>query len=1278
MKISACYIVRNEEKNIENNLKIMQNLVDEIIIVDTGSTDSTIKIAQNYDVQIFNYKWQNDFAAARNFALSKSTGKWIIFLDADEFIIEITKENLINLLLENDKNDILLIKLVNIDASNNNQYIDEFWAPRIFKNSNDIKYRGIIHEQLIHINEKFLKINTISENIVKILHTGYSTETITKKAKRNLMLLKNLPDNEQTAMSLIELAEAYNLVGDKNNALKYSNMAIAKGRQNITYASRPYRILISLLEEQKADRKVIKKAVEIAMYDFPELPDFFAEYAKNLSLEYEYEQAITYMQQAIKKRIEYEGIEPSLFNNVLNDIAIKSIEKWHNIVRLATNIKISVCGIVKNEEKNIQKWYKYAQKYADEIIVVDTGSTDNTIKILDHAAISLYYYQWHNDFAAAKNFALDKANGDWVVFLDADEYFSNDSIMKVRKTIAKNQLENDDIDGILCLKINIDVDSNNEISRMDDLRIFRNKKNLYYQGNIHEQLFKNNEIINLKKDQQIIIYHTGYSTKLSYSKAKRNLAILLAGKYHNNEVPWHYLADCYYGLGEFEKSIKCVKKYLEQDYYYVQNGENNIWRNYINAMILLKKPQQEIFNIIMQAIEKFPNYADFYGFAGIFYFKLGKYRQAKKYLLQAKAIFNKYNKKNDQGTSFAADLPKIEEYLQEIAEFNIGKKIKISACTIAKNSENDIKKWLESIKKINCDEIIVVDTGSVDKTVEIAKAAGAVVYNFKWQEDFAAAKNFALNKADGNWIIFLDTDEYFADGTDIKSFIKNNIDENIDTISCCMINIDMENSGKELNRFMQLRIFRNSPDIFYEGKIHEQLKKRNSRLKIIAANNVVIYHTGYSQNKFLQKMQRNLKMLNEEICSTGEKDIHYRYLADCYYALEKYTKAIDYYQKHLQTGLKSENDNESEIYFNLIDAMVREKYDYKQILATIEIALSVFKDYPEFFAQAGAIYFSIKRYDMAKKNFEKAMEVYKKAENKLRTSNFRTLLTMNYTYLAQIYFYENNMQTALAYIDKVLAKDRFNYKNLCFLIDNFTKLGIKEIKEYLAKYYQEDVQDISFISEQCFAVGNIELFKYYSEYLARKFSVYTEKWKAWQLIMTEDKNKTVDNLLMQAVEKIQSLAVSILLMNELDDKYQNVLPEKIWNNLSAYYNKSTLTEDDFDGYISLLPVVSLRTDDKILQRYINMGKIFSLNSRCKIADILCGQEKWQQIKFFLADIVRENNNINYIFLQGKAAYYSKEWELANKCFKQAIDNDFNKEEAKSYLVWIEDRIMGKW
>ena len=98
--ISLCMIVKNEEKDLARCLDSVCGLVDEIIIVDTGSTDGTVEIAQRYQVQLEKIEWPGNFAIARNMSLKKAVSDWILVLDADEYLDPASSEILKAVLAE--------------------------------------------------------------------------------------------------------------------------------------------------------------------------------------------------------------------------------------------------------------------------------------------------------------------------------------------------------------------------------------------------------------------------------------------------------------------------------------------------------------------------------------------------------------------------------------------------------------------------------------------------------------------------------------------------------------------------------------------------------------------------------------------------------------------------------------------------------------------------------------------------------------------------------------------------------------------------------------------------------------------------------------------------------------------------------------------------------------------------------------------------------------------------------------------------------------------------
>ncbi|MEQ3338106.1 glycosyltransferase family 2 protein [Clostridium butyricum] len=176
MKISLAMIVKNEEEHLEKCLERIKNIVDEIVIVDTGSTDNTLNIAKTYNAKVFEYEWNNDFSSARNYASEKCIGEWILVLDADEYV-SVGDRKTLEEFVKCNNSSIGRIELHNKfeDESGitySSEYISRFYPK-------GIKFYGIIHEQL-DSNFNRLKMN------FRVEHCGYYK---TNKAKRNLPLL---------------------------------------------------------------------------------------------------------------------------------------------------------------------------------------------------------------------------------------------------------------------------------------------------------------------------------------------------------------------------------------------------------------------------------------------------------------------------------------------------------------------------------------------------------------------------------------------------------------------------------------------------------------------------------------------------------------------------------------------------------------------------------------------------------------------------------------------------------------------------------------------------------------------------------------------------------------------------------------------------------------------------------------------------------------------------------------------------------------------------------
>ncbi|WP_196602436.1 glycosyltransferase family 2 protein [Pectinatus frisingensis] len=757
-------------------------------------------------------------------------------------------------------------------------------------------------------------------------------------------------------------------------------------------------------------------------------------------------------------------------------------------------IRISACVIVKNEEKNIRHYLKNMRAIADEIIVVDTGSTDDTCDVAVKAGAVLYKFKWCNDFSAARNFAIGKARGKWILFLDADEYFTDESIKLVKKNIMSIEK---DVKIFMCRLTNID-ERRKPVNTVYVVRGLRNDPQLRYQGRVHEQLFyAGKEITNIAVISDIEIYHTGYWQKDVEDKLRRNLKIMNDDMAENGDNPRYYsaLADCYYGLGDYDRAITFAEKFIASGLKAL-GGEEQIYHTLISAMYLSGKSSDEIL------------------------FVLGRYGKKDQY---KKIIQKKYNESAQQKEN-----------------------IFISACVIMKNEEKNIQRYLKYIRPL-VNEIIFVDTGSTDNTIDIAQRAGAKVYNFKWCDDFAAAKNFAIEKARGRWIIFLDADEYFPenDGRQVLKYIKKyDSDPKVDALACKMTNIDPDND-EFLSSFYQLRVFRNDPDMRYLGKIHESLQGRNNKiiqLKVLQ-DDVQIMHTGYSASNSKEKSKRNLVLLKNEVEKNGDDPQYFAYMGDCYYGLGDYEKAIYYSRKFIDSGL---NMIGAEInpYVRLIDSLFLAGHANVEILKAVDAAIDKFKTVPDFFVMKSFLLLKECNYIDSEKNLQKTIALLKTKNFNITSSVMPRFENFIYNVAGALAKTRDDKSKAISYFIKSLQNDKHNvefFDNFYYVVKNKDN---RLLLRMLNKIYNfNDDTDINFLTAMLKRYRLDEKFLYCFNMLSKKDM--QNPFREYALI-AQKKYRMANEILIVDLQEIYKKMIFEFLLDKKQDKYEKmqlILPD---------------------------------------------------------------------------------------------------------------------------------------
>ena len=231
------------------------------------------------------------------------------------------------------------------------------------------------------------------------------------------------------------------------------------------------------------------------------------------------------------------------------------------------------------------------------------------------------------------------------------------------------------------------------------------------------------------------------------------------------------------------------------------------------------------------------------------------------------------------------------------------KEISISLCMIVRNEEYTIARCLDSVKGIP-DEIVIVDTGSTDRTKEIVCQYTDRIVDFAWMDDFAAARNFAFSKATMDYILWLDADDILAD-SDCEQFLKlkKNLDPLMDAVNMPYL-LAFDQFGSVTFSLRRNRLVKRNKNFRWIGAVHEYLEVYGHVLN----SDICVTHKGKLGNS--GDNDRNLRIY-EKLQSRGEsfspRDLYY--YANELYDHQLNNQAIEFYQKFLMTGQGWVEDN---------------------------------------------------------------------------------------------------------------------------------------------------------------------------------------------------------------------------------------------------------------------------------------------------------------------------------------------------------------------------------
>lgn len=418
----------------------------------------------------------------------------------------------------------------------------------------------------------------------------------------------------------------------------------------------------------------------------------------------------------------------------------------------------------------------------------------------------------------------------------------------------------------------------------------------------------------------------------------------------------------------------------------------------------------------------------------------------------------------------------------------------LSVCLIVKDEEEVLERCLESVREA-ADEIIVVDTGSTDRTKEIAAEFTDKIYDFEWIKDFSAARNESIRYASGTWILIMDADEYFTPGDALK--LRNyltSVEPREDMVFAVNISsfLGKDRASAILSAGEVPRLFPNHFGIQFYRPIHEQLMStKGIKLHSFLAP-ISLFHTGYLKETIQSKSKssRNAELLH----SIKKKNGFGPY--DCFTAGNEFAivgnmpKAIYYFEKAVKGGAKNIKASwYPKAAISLIQCYCRQ-FRYFDALKLIETTLVHWKEYPEYNFFKANILHHLGFVEEAKERYLATLEAsFSKAESTpyfwLESAEFA--VTMPMQKLASIHEAEGDLQNAVYYWSKLLQQDLYDFASLHALLNTLIQVeSTEQIINLLNQIYQmDDLKHTYILFRASMTIRSVELSKYFYDALVQ-------------------------------------------------------------------------------------------------------------------------------------------------------------------------------------------------
>ena len=616
-----------------------------------------------------------------------------------------------------------------------------------------------------------------------------------------------------------------------------------------------------------------------------------------------------------------------------------------------------------------------------ELIVIDDGSTDKTYEKLKHyidKGTIRYFYQENSGKPTAINKGIEKSNGEYIWIFDDDDT----ALPRKLEVHMRHFLRNPSVDIIHTSSVYTDANNRVPLLIWDPPKI--EQKDML-KSKLHGCLFHGGSVI-VKKEcylkvgkwDERLIRAQDYDMWIRLSRIcnihRINIPTVTYRQHKkvrgskNKPIPFEKVAAT---TREYEKIImRKVYKNIPLEEIFPELSKTTVNEGLkVSALIerAFAMAKRDLFDYALKDLKEAFDIA-------VVNYPIALTHRGLHFINQFNKEISKIKDK---------EIKKIVNYFlmviaaQNTVDKNRETKAKptVSLCIIAKDEEKNIARCINSVKDI-VDEIVVVDTGSKDKTVEIAEGLDARVIHTKWEDDFSKARNTAIDNAKCDWILFLDADEVVKreDVGKIRPLLN---DDTVEAYMFKFINYGGDSISSGLTSIhYNFKLFRNNGKLRYVYPIHENLRNVVDKRDLIYKDSgITILHYGYLKETRIEKnkTQRNINMISKYLMTHPNDMFQHLNLGVEYFNAEEYNKAL----KHLQIAEKGIRTN-SPLKIKAIRYLIQTHTALKNYDVALKIANSakaMYDKIPDFYFLEGIIYVEQKRYQKAIETFNKCISI---------------------------------------------------------------------------------------------------------------------------------------------------------------------------------------------------------------------------------------------------------------------------------------------------------------